>query len=82
MDTQTHEIAEGIYRFSTFVPGIGPAGLTFNQYLIDDEQPPTIPAGVPVGDRRCRFCSHGCNPPRLVTTTSATAMSKPTSAGP
>ena len=39
MDTQTHEIAEGIYRFSTFVPGIGPAGLTFNQYLIDDEQP-------------------------------------------
>ena len=33
MDTQTNEIAEGIYRFSTFVPGIGPAGLTFNQYL-------------------------------------------------
>ncbi|HEX2823541.1 MAG TPA: hypothetical protein VHO07_25775, partial [Streptosporangiaceae bacterium] len=39
MDTQTSEIAEGIYRFSTFVPDIGPAGLTFNQYLIDDEQP-------------------------------------------
>jgi hypothetical protein len=38
MDTQTSEIAEGIYRFSTFVPDIGPAGLTFNQYLIDDEQ--------------------------------------------
>jgi flavorubredoxin len=39
MDTQTSEIAEGIYRFSTFVPDIGPTGLTFNQYLIDDEQP-------------------------------------------
>jgi flavorubredoxin len=33
------EIADGIYRFSTFVPDIGPTGFTFNQYLIDDEQP-------------------------------------------
>lgn len=39
MDTQTDEIAEGIYRFSTLVPDIGPTGFTFNQYLIDDEQP-------------------------------------------
>ncbi len=39
METQTSEIAEGIYRFSTFVPDVGPTGLTFNQYLIDDEQP-------------------------------------------
>src|ERR1700722_11484192 len=39
MDTQTTEIADGIYRFSTFVPDIGPTGFTFNQYLIDDEQP-------------------------------------------
>jgi flavorubredoxin len=39
MDTQTTEIADGIYRFSTFVPEVGPTGFTFNQYLIDDEQP-------------------------------------------
>ena len=39
MDTQTTEIADGIYRFSTFVPDVGPTGFTFNQYLIDDEQP-------------------------------------------
>jgi len=30
MDTQTSEIAEGIYRFSTFLRDIGPTGLTFN----------------------------------------------------
>ncbi|MCW2523311.1 MAG: fold metallo-hydrolase [Frankiales bacterium] len=39
MTTDVAEIAEGIYRFSTFVPDIGPTGFTFNQYLIDDEQP-------------------------------------------
>jgi len=39
LDTQITEIADGIYRFSTFVPEIGPTGFTFNQYLIDDEQP-------------------------------------------
>ena len=39
MDTQINEIADQIYRFSTFVPEVGPTGFTFNQYLIDDEQP-------------------------------------------
>ena len=39
METQTTEVADGIYRFSTFVPDVGPTGFTFNQYLIDDEQP-------------------------------------------
>jgi flavorubredoxin len=37
--TSVDEIADGIYRFSTFVPDIGPSGFTFNQYFIDDEQP-------------------------------------------
>src|SRR5438045_7546095 len=33
--TRIDEIAEGIYRISTFVPEIAaPAGFTFNQYLI------------------------------------------------
>ena len=39
MNTQISEIAERIYRLSTFVPDVGPTGFTFNQYLIDDEQP-------------------------------------------
>lgn len=39
MDTQIDEIADGIYRLSTLVPEIGATGFTYNQYLIDDEQP-------------------------------------------
>ena len=39
MDTRVDEIADGIYRLSTFVPDVGPTGFTFNQFLIDDEQP-------------------------------------------
>jgi flavorubredoxin len=40
MNTQVDEIAERIYRFSTFVPEIAaPAGLTFNQYLIEAKEP-------------------------------------------
>ena len=40
MDVQTDEIAPGIYRFSTHVPEVAaPFGLSFNQYLIDAEEP-------------------------------------------
>jgi flavorubredoxin len=39
MDTRVTEIADGIYRLSTFVSHVGPTGFTFNQYLVDDEQP-------------------------------------------
>jgi flavorubredoxin len=40
MDTKIDEIAERIYRFSTYVPEIAaPAGFTFNQYLVDAEEP-------------------------------------------
>ena len=39
MDTRIDEVADRIFRLSTFVPDIGPTGFTFNQYLIDDEQP-------------------------------------------
>src|ERR1019366_7666923 len=39
MDTRIDEVPSRIYRFSTFVPGIGPTGFTFNQYLIDDDEP-------------------------------------------
>src|SRR4029079_4599 len=39
MLTTLDEIADGIYRISTFVPGIGPDGFTFNQFLLDAEEP-------------------------------------------
>lgn len=40
MDVRTTEIADGIYRFSTLVPEIAaPAGFSFNQYLIDADEP-------------------------------------------
>jgi flavorubredoxin len=40
MSTTVDEIANGIYRLSTWVPEIAPpAGFTFNQFLIDAEEP-------------------------------------------
>jgi flavorubredoxin len=40
METKVDEIAERIYRFSTFAPEIAaPAGFTFNQFLIDADEP-------------------------------------------
>lgn len=40
MTTRIDEIADGIFRFSTFVPEIGPpAGFTFNQFLITGDEP-------------------------------------------
>lgn len=39
MTTTVDEIAAGIYRLSTFVPQIGPSGFTFNQFLLDDDEP-------------------------------------------
>jgi flavorubredoxin len=39
MQTRTDEIADGIYRFSTFVPEVTPQGFTFNQFLIRGQQP-------------------------------------------
>lgn len=40
MTVQTTEIANNVYRFSTLVPEIAaPAGFTFNQYLIDADEP-------------------------------------------
>lgn len=39
MDARVDQIAERIYRISTYVPDIGPAGFTFNQFLVDAEEP-------------------------------------------
>jgi flavorubredoxin len=37
--TTTHEIADGVYRLSTCLPDVAPGGFTFNQYLIDGDEP-------------------------------------------
>ncbi len=45
METRVDEIADRIYRLSTFVPDIGPTGFTFNQFLIDADQPALFHTG-------------------------------------
>jgi flavorubredoxin len=40
MTTTVDEIADGIYRLSTWVPDVAPpAGFTFNQFLVNAEEP-------------------------------------------
>jgi flavorubredoxin len=39
MQTSVHEIADGVYRLSTCVPDAVPGGFTFNQYLVDADEP-------------------------------------------
>lgn len=39
LETTVDEIADGIFRFSTWVPDITEQGLTFNQFLLTGEQP-------------------------------------------
>lgn len=47
MQTRIDEIADGIYRLSTFVPQIAPpAGFTFNQFLVTGEAPLLFHTGL------------------------------------
>ncbi|NEW27435.1 MBL fold metallo-hydrolase [Nocardia cyriacigeorgica] len=46
MDTHTDEIADGIYRISTYIPEAGPAGFTFNQFFVDAEEPLLFHCGM------------------------------------
>jgi flavorubredoxin len=47
MKTEISEIADGIYRLSTFVPDIAPpAGFTFNQFLVLGEEPLMFHTGL------------------------------------
>jgi flavorubredoxin len=39
MQTRTDEIADRIYRLSTCVPDAAPGGFTFNQFLVDADEP-------------------------------------------
>ena len=46
MKTTTHEIADGVFRFSTAVDGVGPAPFTFNQFLIRADEPLLFHTGM------------------------------------
>ena len=47
MQTKVSEIADGIYRVSTFVPDIAPpAGFTFNQFLVLGDEPLMFHTGL------------------------------------
>jgi flavorubredoxin len=47
METRIDEIADGIYRLSTFVPAIAPpAGFTFNQFVILGDEPLLFHTGL------------------------------------
>jgi flavorubredoxin len=47
METKIAEIADGIYRLSTFVPDIAPpAGFTFNQFLVTGDEPLMFHTGL------------------------------------
>ncbi len=39
MTPTVDEIADGIFRISTWIPDVSPEGFTFNQFLVQDEQP-------------------------------------------
>ncbi len=47
METKVNEIADGIYRLSTFVPEIAPpAGFVFNQFLVLGDEPLMFHTGL------------------------------------
>ncbi|HVY85625.1 MAG TPA: MBL fold metallo-hydrolase [Caulobacterales bacterium] len=46
METKITEIADGVYRLSTFIPDVPPTGLSFNQFLILGDEPLLFHTGM------------------------------------
>lgn len=46
MNTTIDEIADRVYRLSTFIPEVEPSGLTFNQFLILGDEPLLFHTGM------------------------------------
>lgn len=46
MQPTVNEIADGIYRISTWIPEVSPEGFTFNQFLVIGEEPLLFHAGM------------------------------------
>ena len=48
MDTRIDEIEDRIYRISTYTAEGPPGGITFNQFLVDAEEPLLVHTGMRV----------------------------------
>lgn len=46
MQPTVNEIADGIYRISTWIPEVSPEGFTFNQFLVTGEEPLLFHTGM------------------------------------
>jgi flavorubredoxin len=46
MESRVDEISDGIYRISTCIEGIAPDGFTFNQFLVDADEPLIFHTGM------------------------------------
>src|SRR5919206_2435099 len=46
MHTTLNEIADDVYRISTFIPEVSPEGFTFNQFLVTGEEPLLFHTGM------------------------------------
>ncbi len=46
METRINEIADGVFRLSTFIPQVEPGGLVFNQFLIRGDEPLLFHTGM------------------------------------
>lgn len=46
METRINEIADGVYRLSTFISQVPPTGLVFNQFLICGDEPLLFHTGM------------------------------------
>jgi flavorubredoxin len=46
METNIHEIADGVYRLSTLVPEAAPGGFTFNQFLLAGDEALLVHTGA------------------------------------
>jgi len=46
VNTKVNEIADGVYRLSTYIPQVEPGGLAFNQFLILGDEPLLFHTGM------------------------------------
>jgi flavorubredoxin len=46
MEVRTDEIADGVFRFSTFLPDAAPGGFTFNQFALKADEPLLFHTGL------------------------------------
>lgn len=46
MEADIHEIADGVFRFSTLIPEAAPGGFTFNQYVLTGDEPLLFHSGA------------------------------------